>query len=45
MGHASTKMLDAVYGKLDAGEIGRAIARALESSLDPVGKNASDSVH
>lgn len=30
MGHASTKMLDAVYGKLDAGQIGAAMARVLE---------------
>ncbi len=29
MGHGSTKMLDLVYGKLDAVEIGSAIARAL----------------
>ena len=29
MGHASTKMLDLVYGKLDTREIGAAISRAL----------------
>lgn len=30
MGHTSTKMLDLVYGKLDAGEIGAAMARVLD---------------
>lgn len=29
MGHTSTKMLDMVYGRLDAGEIGQAMARVL----------------
>ncbi len=31
MGHANTKMLDAVYGKLDTKELGASIARALTS--------------
>jgi integrase len=30
MGHTSTKMLDSVYGKLDPGQIGAAIARAID---------------
>jgi integrase len=29
MGHASTTMLDRVYGKLEAAEVGAAIARTL----------------
>jgi integrase len=32
MGHANTKMLDAVYGKLDATELGLNITRALAAS-------------
>ncbi|MGD0674036.1 MAG: tyrosine-type recombinase/integrase, partial [Polyangiaceae bacterium] len=47
MGHGSTKMLDLVYGKLDAKELGATIRRALNprgSTVDPVWKNAADSV-
>lgn len=32
MGHTSTKMLDLVYGRLDAGQIGAAMARVLEGT-------------
>jgi hypothetical protein len=47
MGHGSTKMLDLVYGKLDAKELGATISRALNprgSTLDSAWKNAADSV-
>jgi integrase len=49
MGHGSTKMLDLVYGKLDAVELGAALGRSLSapksggSSLQPPCKNGSDS--
>lgn len=35
MGHTSTKMLDEVYGRLDAGEIGQALARSMSDSSPP----------
>lgn len=49
MGHGSTKMLDLVYGKLDAVELGAALGRTLSapksggSTLQPPCKNGTDS--
>jgi integrase len=43
MGHANTKMLDAVYGKLDTKELGETIRRSLEMSVEGTWKTAGDS--
>ena len=46
MGHGSTKMLDLVYGKLDAVELGAALGRTLsapKTTLQPPCKTGTDS--
>jgi integrase len=45
MGHASTKMLDKVYGRTDDGELGASLARAFSSSdRNERGRNVDGSV-